>query len=118
MLQRLFLLGHPLGHSVSPAFQQAALDDAGLPARYESADVPSERLAEAVARLREPEVLGANVTVPYKEAVMPLLDEIDRRARAIGAVNTIVRRGSRLHGYNTDANGFVLGLRERTGFEF
>ncbi|TAK27177.1 MAG: shikimate dehydrogenase [Chloroflexota bacterium] len=117
MLQHLFLLGHPLGHSVSPAFQQAALDHAGISARYEPADVPPQDLPTAVARLRQPDVLGANVTVPYKEAVMPLLDEIDGRARAIGAVNTIVRRGRRLQGYNTDADGFVQGLRERTGFE-
>jgi len=110
------LLGYPVRHSVSPAFQQAALDHCGLDIRYEAWEVEPDRLAEAVARLRTPDHLGVNVTVPHKEAVMPLLDEVDERAQRIGAVNTVVRRGDRLVGYNTDAGAFMRALRE-TGFE-
>lgn len=108
----LGLLGYPLAHSISPAFQQAALDHLGIDARYEAWSVPPEGLAAKVARLRYPDALGANVTVPHKEAVIPLLDSLDGWARAVGAVNTIVKRNGGLQGYNTDGYGFLQGLHE------
>ncbi len=111
MTFRLGILGYPLGHSMSPVFQQAALDHLGIDARYEAWPVP-EALAGQVAKLRQPEVLGANVTVPHKEAVLSLLDWISPWARQAGAVNTIVHRQGRLLGYNTDSHGFLQGLRE------
>jgi shikimate dehydrogenase len=89
--------------------QQAAFDALDLPARYEQWDTPDEMaLAERVAALRQPAMLGANVTIPWKEAVAPLLDDLDDSARRIaGAVNTIIRaemeQGVRLTGHNTDA---------------
>ncbi|MCK4354580.1 MAG: shikimate dehydrogenase, partial [Dehalococcoidia bacterium] len=75
------------------------------------------KLEAVVAGLREPRNLGANVTVPYKEAVLPLLDEVDDLARLIGAVNTIVKRDNRLLGFNTDAHGFLEGLRQEGHFD-
>lgn len=108
---RTVLLGHPLGHSISPAMQGAAFDHLGLAATYTLRDVPPESLAEAVATLRGPEFLGANVTVPYKEAVMPHLDEIVPLAERVGAVNTIVKSGGVLRGENTDVGGFLWPLR-------
>ncbi|HET8629471.1 MAG TPA: shikimate dehydrogenase [Thermomicrobiales bacterium] len=107
------LLGHPVAHSLSPAFQDAAFAAAGIPARYVLWDVAPGELAAAVARLREPGVLGANVTVPHKEAVVPLLDALTPRAARVGAVNTIVKRGAALEGDNTDLDGFLAPLRER-----
>lgn len=109
-MKRVALLGYPLGHSVSPAMQQAAFRARGLDWRYEAREVAPEALAEAVARLREPDWAGANVTVPHKRAVLPLLDEVDERARAVGAVNTIVNRAGRLWGTNTDVEGFAADL--------
>jgi shikimate dehydrogenase len=111
------LIGYPLAHSISPVFQQAALDHLGLDARYELWETGREALAERVARIRRPDCLGANVTVPYKELVIPLLDEIDSLAGRIGAVNTIVNRDGRLCGYNTDMTGFARALREQGGFD-
>lgn len=137
------LIGYPLGHSVSPALQQAAFDFLGLPITYEAWETPPERLAELIERAREPDCLGINVTIPHKQAVLSLLeasagtaaadgtDEIDERARAIGAVNTIVNlagaaalagapagsSGGQLVGYNTDAEGFVTALREKGAYE-
>lgn len=111
------LIGHPVGHSVSPVFQQAAFDAVGLAWRYQAWDTPPERLAGMVASLREGERVGANVTVPHKQAVVPLLDEIREEARTTGAVNTIVRRDSRLIGYNTDIEGFSAALREDGAFD-
>ncbi len=100
------LIGYPVGHSISPAMQQAAFDHYKLDLRYELWETEPSELGAAVERLRRPETLGANVTVPHKEAVMPSMDELDDLALEIGAVNTIVNRGSRLIGYNTDAGGF------------
>jgi shikimate dehydrogenase len=111
------LIGKPLAHSISPVFQQAALDHLRIDARYELWETEREALAERVAGMRQPNCLGANVTVPYKEVVIPLLDEVDDLAGRIGAVNTIVNRDGQLCGYNTDMTGFARALREEGGFD-
>lgn len=110
--RRAILIGHPLGHSLSPAFQNAAFRAAGIDAHYALADVPPQDLAATVASLRAANMLGANVTVPYKQDVIPFLDSLSDDARALGAVNTIVNRAGRLHGLNTDVPGFAADLRE------
>ncbi len=74
-------------------------------------------MRERVDGLRDDGVLGANVTIPHKEAVLRLLDEIDPMAQAIGSVNTIVNDGGTLKGHNTDAPGFLRGLREHGAFD-
>jgi shikimate dehydrogenase len=111
--KRVFLIGHPLGHSLSPAFQNAAFRAARIDADYRLADVLPEHLAATVAALRAGDMLGANVTVPYKQDVIPFLDDLSDDARALGAVNTIVNRAGRLFGLNTDVPGFAADLRER-----
>lgn len=109
---RLGLIGDPVAHSYSPRFQQAAFDALHIPARYELWPTPATQLIARVRSLCEPHCLGANVTIPYKEAVLPLLDEVDPLAARIGAVNTIVNRHDYLHGYNTDAQGLIRALQE------
>ncbi|MFC1924135.1 shikimate dehydrogenase [Chloroflexota bacterium] len=111
------LIGYPLKHSISPIFQQAAFDYYVLEVRYEIWEIESSGLERAIDFLRQPSCLGANVTIPYKEAVIPLLDGLEGLAPNIGAVNTIVKKGSRLIGYNTDAGGFLRSLREKGGFD-
>jgi shikimate dehydrogenase len=88
--------------------QAAAFRAAGLNWTYELADVPAERLPEAIAALREPDARGANVTIPHKVAVMSLLDAFEAEAQAVGAVNTVCKQAGRLVGANTD----VAALRE------
>jgi shikimate dehydrogenase len=110
--QHALLIGHPLGHSLSPVFQNAAFRAAGIDAHYRLADVLPEHLAATVVSLRAGDMLGANVTVPYKQAVIPFLDDLSDDARALGAVNTIVNRAGRLFGLNTDVPGFAADLRE------
>ena len=117
MTQLVGIFGYPLTHSISPAFQQAAFDYHSLPVRYHAWPTPPEQLGDEVNRLRDDEYLGANVTVPHKEQVIAHLDDIDSWASLVGAVNTIVREGRRLVGYNTDAYGFVKSLREMGKFE-
>src|SRR3954451_18810775 len=107
---RAVLIGHPLGHSLSPAFQNAAFQAADIQATYSLADILPEDLETTVASLRAAAMLGANVTVPYKQAVIPLLDELSEHAEALGAVNTIVNRDGRLFGLNTDVPGFAADL--------
>jgi len=91
----------------------AAFVAQGMYAMYGAFDVPPEQLAQAVAGIRTLGLLGVNVTIPYKEAVMAYLDEVAPTARQVGAVNTIVNRGGRLIGYNTDGWGFLISLEER-----
>src|SRR5690606_37828225 len=114
--RRALLLAHPAGHSLSPVMHDAGFRALGIDARYEAWDVPPEGLPDAVRALRGPGFLGANVTVPHKRAVASLVDDLDPEARAIGAVNTIVKQEGRLVGRNTDAPGFLAALRE-TEFE-
>ncbi len=114
---RVGIFGYPLGHSISPAFQQAAFDHYGLNARYEAWQTTPEALAKSVAGLRQNGYLGASVTVPHKVAVCDLVDELDPWAEAIGAVNTIVNQDGSLAGLNTDAYGFIESLRAEAGFE-
>ena len=106
MPKQVVLVGHPVAHSLSGELQQAAFDDAGIDARYELLDVPLMTLGETVEQLRGDDYLGANITVPYKERVVPMMDRLTDEAQATGAVDTITREGSRLVGHNTDVNGF------------
>jgi shikimate dehydrogenase len=111
-LLRVGLIGNPVAHSFSPRFQQAAFDASGIAARYELWQTKEDELPARVASLLTPQFLGANITIPYKEAVLPLLDVVDPLADRIGAVNTIVHRDEYLYGYNTDAPGLLHALVE------
>lgn len=111
-MTRLALIGYPLAHSVSPAMYNAAFPAMGIDATYEAWPIPPEEVAEAIRSLRDEGMLGMNVTVPHKEAVLSLVDELEPVAAAIGAVNCIVKQDSRLIGHNTDRYGFIRSLRE------
>ncbi len=112
MTRRVLLFAHPAGHSLSPAMHNAAFRELGLDAHYRALDVAPEGLADAVAALRAPDVAGANVTIPHKQAVIPWLDGLTDAARAVGAVNTITPTGHGLVGDNTDVEGFLRALAE------
>ena len=109
------IFGYPIGHSISPDMHNAAFERAGIDAVYEAWETSSDDLAEGVSSLRGENYLGANVTVPHKQAVMEHLDEIDELASRIGAVNTIVNQNGRLTGSNTDALGFINSLKNEAG---
>ena len=110
---RFVLLGHPVGHSISPAIQGTAFDETGLDWIYEAIDVAPDELSEAVDRLRKGFWHGANVTIPHKQAVIPLLDDLTESAAHTFTVNTIVRSGNRLVGHNTDLPAFIKDLGAR-----
>lgn len=110
--QLLGLLGWPLGHSLSPAMHNAAAADLGLNLAYLPLPVAPDELPDAVRGLAALGFRGVNVTVPHKQAVLPLLDELTGAAQAIGAVNTIVfEPDGRSRGDNTDWSGFLTDVR-------
>ncbi|HEY6876393.1 MAG TPA: shikimate dehydrogenase [Polyangiales bacterium] len=104
------ILGWPVEHSRSPALHSAAFRARGLEAQYVCFPVHPDDVADAVRGLKALGVRGANVTVPHKEAVIRWLDAVTPEARAIGAVNTIVREVDKLVGHNTDAQGLARAL--------
>jgi shikimate dehydrogenase len=114
---RLVLLGHPVSHSKSPAFQNAALMAAGIPLRYETIDVEPVAFADAVSMLRRDRAFG-NVTVPHKERMHDACDTLTPLARRVGAVNTFLfADDDRLLGDNTDVGGFDFAVRALLGGE-
>jgi shikimate dehydrogenase len=115
MTKRVVLIGHPVAHSLSGAMQQAAFDQLGIDAAYELWDRPPIELADAIAELRGDDFLGANVTIPHKERVVPMVDRLTEEGQATGAVNTITREGKRLVGHNTDVPGFKVALDKLVG---
>jgi shikimate dehydrogenase len=115
MTKRVVLIGHPVAHSLSGAMQQAAFDSQGIDARYELWDRAPIQLADAIEEVRGDEFLGANVTIPHKERVVPMIDKLTEEAQQTGAVNTLTREGRRLVGHNTDVPGFVAALDKLVG---
>jgi shikimate dehydrogenase len=102
-----FIIGHPVAHSRSPMVHNHWIGKLGLSGHYERIDVPPEGLAAFVARLRDGEFAGGNVTLPHKQAIAPLLDGLTPAAQQTGAVNTVFRENGRLIGDNTDVTGFL-----------
>jgi shikimate dehydrogenase len=117
MTKLVALLGDPVAHSRSPAMQNAAFAALGLDARYELWHTTAAELAARVAALRADDVLGANVTLPHKSDVLPLLDALEPEAARIGAANTVYKRADgALVGANTDAPALIAALRDEAGF--
>lgn len=110
--QLLGLLGHPVAHSRSPAMHTRALEALGVDAVYLAFDVAPADLAAAVRGLRAIGARGLNVTVPHKQAIVPLLDALDPAATRIGAVNTVCEEEGRWVGRNTDAPGLARSLED------
>lgn len=106
---RFFLLGHPLGHSLSLPLQRFLFNISKTKARYGLLDVPEIKLYDTIDFLKQ-NADGFNVTIPYKQRILPFLDDIHPFAKALGAVNTVKVSNGRLTGFNTDADGFDFSL--------
>jgi len=107
------VIGDPIEHTMSPVMHNAAFKKLGLDYLYVPFQVRKEELSRAVEGIRALNVMGFNVTIPHKVAIIPLLDGLDPLAEKIGAVNTVVNNSGALRGYNTDATGFLQALLER-----
>jgi shikimate dehydrogenase len=116
--KRAGVIGFPLAHSISPQFQQPAFDALGLPVSYQAYELPPADLPAFAEGLRDGSWLGINVTIPHKQAIAKLVDELSEEARLIGAVNTVIcRADGSLLGHNTDAEGFLRALTGDAGFD-
>ena len=111
------MIGHPISHSLSPRMHNASFASRGLDFLYLPLDVRPEALPAAVAGLKALGFRGFNVTMPHKEAILPLLEEVDATSRLSGAVNTVVVEGGLLLGVNTDGRGFLEACGE-SGIDF
>jgi len=107
---KAFVIGHPIAHSRSPLIHGTWLAEHKIDGTYEAIDVAPADLPAFFERLRSGEFAGGNVTIPHKEAVFALCDEVDPLARTIGAVNTLVARDGKVFGTNTDYLGFLGNL--------
>lgn len=109
------LIGFPVSHSLSPLMHNAAFKHLGINAEYGLFELKDQELKPFLRSLKEKGISGLNVTVPYKEKVIPYLDDLSAEAKLIGAVNTIKVTG-RLEGFNTDGAGFLQHIREDLEF--
>lgn len=109
------VIGFPVEQSLSPVMHNAAMQESGIDGRYELWSTEPDGLPDRIKRLRGHDVLGGNVTVPHKQAVMELLDSVTEMAQRIGAVNTIVPTADGLVGDNTDAYGFKVAIKDQIG---
>jgi shikimate dehydrogenase len=115
--KKFYILGDErVFHTKAPEYFSAIMKKVGINGTYEPFMVKSGEIEKAVREIRMLHVAGANVTTPYKEAVIPYLDELSEGATIIGSVNTIVRKGDKLKGYNTNAIGFMDALKD-AGFD-
>ena len=115
MNYQLGLIGYPLGHSLSPKIHTAALKASGLDGSYSLFPIAPEDkqgVKDLLSRVRSGEITGLNVTIPHKQNIIELIDELTPTAKAIGAVNTIYLRNGNLVGDNTDAPGFLADLKQ------
>lgn len=112
------IFGHPVGHSLSPIIHNSQFKRLRMNAVYLAFDITPETLGLAFESVRALGICGVNVTIPHKEAALNFIDEIPEDVdRCIGAINTVVNRGGKLYGYNTDVNGFLISLKEELSFD-
>lgn len=109
-MKQLFVIGDPVAHSLSPLLHQAMIDQTGAAYRYDVRTVRPEELPAFVRWAKDGGCAGFNVTMPHKETILPLLDEVDATAASCGAVNTVCIREGRAIGHNTDGAGFLDSL--------
>ena len=108
--KKLAVIGDPIGHSLSPVIQQAMLDALGLDCTYERIRVPGGTTADWLPTAASLGLAGFNATMPHKADLVPLMDELSEDARMYRSVNTVVLRGGRFLGFNTDGEGFLHSL--------
>ena len=104
------VVANPIKHSISPFIHNAAFEQAGVNGVYVAWEISEDDLKTTVENIRRYNMFGINLSMPYKQAVIPFLDELTPAAQMIGAVNTVVNQNGKLIGYNTDGKGFFMSL--------
>ncbi|WP_344912586.1 shikimate dehydrogenase [Amphibacillus indicireducens] len=111
MIMKLGLIGFPVQHSKSPWIHQHFLDQLGLTGRYHLIEIEPDQFVAEINRLKTSDLTGFNITIPYKEKIIPFLDGMSPEAEAIGAVNTVVCQNQKWYGHNTDGLGLITALK-------
>lgn len=109
-MEQYTLIGHPLGHSMSPFIHDRLFAMAGREARYTLTDIAPEHLAGEESFLRS--LQGFNITIPHKMAIIPMVDEMDDSAKRYNSVNCVANKNGKLVGYNTDCDGFTMSVKD------
>lgn len=112
------VIGYPIGHSKSPLIHQYWLELYGLQGSYTAIEISKDNLKEKIKDLIDQGFNGFNVTIPHKESIFQLCDQVDDKAKIIGAVNTVIIKDKKLYGTNTDAFGFIENIKLQTKFDF
>lgn len=110
------VIGYPLGHTLSPIFQQAALDHLKIKGEFKAIPLPPNKLENFIKSMKSRNLKAVCVTIPHKESVINLIDKCDKEAKLIGSVNWIINANDQLRGYNTDYIGFLRSLNHETSF--
>ncbi|MCS4488031.1 shikimate dehydrogenase [Streptococcus sciuri] len=111
------VVARPIKHSISPFIHNYAFDKTGINGVYVAWDVPEEDVVASLDNIKRYDMFGVNVSMPYKQTVLPYMDELTESARLIGAVNTVINRDGRLIGHNTDGIGFFRSLSTFADFD-
>ena len=114
---RLGVIGNPVAHSLSPEMQNAALRECGIEMQYARFEIAPHDLQQALALMSANNFLGANITIPHKQAAVELVDQIDEQTRRIGAVNTLLFQANSISAFNTDAAGFIRAVHDAFGVD-
>lgn len=109
-LPHYLVIGHPISHSLSPLMHQTALDYHNLNAHYYAVELLSNDISDFISWLNRDSFLGCNITLPYKQLFIDVVDRLDPFAESVSVINTIAKKGSELVGYNTDMYGFLTPL--------
>ena len=111
-MKKYLVIGNPISHSLSPKLQNYWIKNHNIDAIYEKEKLNEDELEKLFVNMRNKKVNGANVTVPFKKAVIPFLDKLSAEAKSTQAVNTIYLENDKLIGHNTDIDGFELGIKK------
>ncbi len=111
------VVAKPIKHSISPFIHNLAFEETGVNGVYLAWEIPEEDLAATLENIKRYDMFGINLSMPYKQAVLPYLDELTESARLIGAVNTVIHKDGKLIGHNTDGIGFFKSLEKQRDFQ-
>lgn len=111
-MEKYVVIGNPIRHSLSPAMQNRIFQELGMNAEYNSVLIEEDAFETEIKKLMDSGVRGFNITTPFKERILPFLDELEDLAAASGAVNTVLKKEDKWYGFNTDGKGYLEGLEE------
>ncbi len=115
---KLYVIGKPIKHSLSPIIHNFWIDRYNLKTKYEKKEIAKSQLATIIKQIKKKEIKGINVTLPYKREILPLIDNMSNSAKDCDAVNTVFLKKNKIYGDNTDGKGFVKSCEKNLKFNF